>query len=104
VDLRTSALLGTPSVQSVDDYYPFALEDGGRLVPITGKLVDRLAIWVAFRRFNGMSAANFRSLRSNGYDRRRKNPSLKLLTVPSRSRHPSSEISAAPHDASRHLA
>ena len=26
-DLRTSALLGTPSVQSVHDYYPFALED-----------------------------------------------------------------------------
>jgi hypothetical protein len=28
-DLRTSALLGTPLVQSVHDYYPFALEDGG---------------------------------------------------------------------------
>jgi hypothetical protein len=27
-DLRTSALRGTPSVQSVHDYYPFALEDG----------------------------------------------------------------------------
>jgi hypothetical protein len=25
-DLRTSALLGAPSVQSVHDYYPFALE------------------------------------------------------------------------------
>jgi hypothetical protein len=31
VDLRTSALLGTPSDQSVHDYYPFAMEDGGRL-------------------------------------------------------------------------
>jgi hypothetical protein len=28
-DLRTSALLGTPSVHSVHDYYPFAMEDGG---------------------------------------------------------------------------
>jgi hypothetical protein len=27
-DLRTSALLGTLAVQSVHDYYPFALEDG----------------------------------------------------------------------------
>jgi hypothetical protein len=27
-DLRTSALLGTPSVMSVHDYYPFALYDG----------------------------------------------------------------------------
>jgi hypothetical protein len=33
-DLRTSALLGTPSVQSVHDYYPVALEDGGRLAPM----------------------------------------------------------------------
>jgi hypothetical protein len=30
-DLRTSALLGTPFVKS--DYYPFPLEDGGRLAP-----------------------------------------------------------------------
>jgi hypothetical protein len=29
-DLRTSALLGTPSVQSIHDYYPFAMEDGAR--------------------------------------------------------------------------
>jgi hypothetical protein len=28
-DLRTSPLLDTPSVESVHDYYPFALEDGG---------------------------------------------------------------------------
>jgi hypothetical protein len=35
-DPRTSALLGTPSVQSVYDYYPFAVEDGGRLAPIYG--------------------------------------------------------------------
>jgi hypothetical protein len=27
-NLRTSALLGTPSVQSFHDYYAFALEDG----------------------------------------------------------------------------
>jgi hypothetical protein len=35
-NLRTSALLGTPSVQSVHDYYPFAPEDGGLLAPING--------------------------------------------------------------------
>jgi hypothetical protein len=40
-DLRTSALLGTPSFQSVHDHYPFALEDGGRLAPIAAELVDR---------------------------------------------------------------
>jgi hypothetical protein len=27
-DLRNSALHGTPSVQSIHDYYPFAMEDG----------------------------------------------------------------------------
>jgi hypothetical protein len=41
-DLRTSALLGTPSVQSVHDYYPFALEDGGRLAPMAVELVDHM--------------------------------------------------------------
>jgi hypothetical protein len=41
-DLRTFALLGTPSVQSVHEYYPFALEDGGRLA---AELVDRLALF-----------------------------------------------------------
>jgi hypothetical protein len=30
-DLRTFAFLGTPSVQSAHDYYPFPMEDGGRL-------------------------------------------------------------------------
>jgi hypothetical protein len=38
-DLRTSALLGTPSVQLVHDYNPFAIEDGGRLAPMTTELV-----------------------------------------------------------------
>jgi hypothetical protein len=38
-DLRTSALLGTPSVQSVHDYYPFPVEDGGRLPPMSTELV-----------------------------------------------------------------
>jgi hypothetical protein len=33
-DLSTSALLGTPSVQSIHDYHPFAMEDGGRLAPM----------------------------------------------------------------------
>jgi hypothetical protein len=35
-DLRTPALLGTPGVQSVHDYYPFALEEGGLMAPIYG--------------------------------------------------------------------
>jgi hypothetical protein len=52
-DLRTSALLGTPSVQSAHDYYPFAMEDGGRLAPMAAELVDRLAILVAIRRLHG---------------------------------------------------
>jgi hypothetical protein len=59
-DLRTSALLGTPSIQSVHDYYPFALEDGGRLAPMAAELADRLAILVAVRRFLGMGAMDSR--------------------------------------------
>jgi hypothetical protein len=47
VDLRTSALLGTPSVQSVHDYCLFALEDRGRLSPMAAELVDRLAVMAA---------------------------------------------------------
>jgi hypothetical protein len=46
-DLRICALLGTPSVKSIQDYLPFAMEDGGRLAPMAAELVDRLAIWVA---------------------------------------------------------
>jgi hypothetical protein len=69
-DLRTSALLGTPSVQSINDYYPFAMEDGGRLAPMAAELVDRLAIiFVAVRRFPGMGATDPRSLRSDSYVR-----------------------------------
>jgi hypothetical protein len=64
-DLHSSALLGTPSVQSVPYYYPFALEDGGGLAPMAAELVDRLAIIVAVRRFPGMGAVDSRSLRSN---------------------------------------
>jgi hypothetical protein len=68
-DLRTSALLGTPSVHSIHDYYPFAIEDGGQLEPMAAELVDRVAILVAYRRFCGMGAADSRSLRSNMYVR-----------------------------------
>jgi hypothetical protein len=68
-DLRTSALLGTPSVQSVHYYYPFAMDDGGRLAPITPELVDRLAILMAVLRFPSMGAADSRSLRSDSYVR-----------------------------------
>jgi hypothetical protein len=53
-DLRTSALLGTPSVQFLHDYYPFAFEDGGQLAPMAAELVDRLAILVVVRRFRGI--------------------------------------------------
>jgi len=64
-DLRTFALLGTPSVQSIHDYYPFAMEDGGRLASMAAELVDRLAI----RRFLGMGVIEPRSLRSESYVR-----------------------------------
>jgi hypothetical protein len=69
-DLRTSALLGTPSVKSVHDYYyPFALEDGGRLAPMPYELFDRLVILVAVRLSPSMGDADSRSLRSNSYVR-----------------------------------
>jgi hypothetical protein len=70
--MQTSALpnlLGTPSVQSVHDYYPLPMEDGGRLAPMAAELVDRLAILVALRRFLGMGAADSRSLRYDNYVR-----------------------------------
>jgi hypothetical protein len=50
--------------KSINDYYPFAMEYGGRLAPMAAQLVDRLAILVAFRRFHGMGAADSRPLRS----------------------------------------
>jgi hypothetical protein len=68
-DLRTYALLGTPLVQSIHDYYPLTMEDGGRLAPMAAELVDHLAILVVVRRFPGMGAADSRSLRSNDYVR-----------------------------------
>jgi hypothetical protein len=68
-DLRTITLLGTPSVQLIHDYYPFAMEDGGRLGPMTYQLVDRMAISVATRRFPGMGTADSRSLGSHNYVR-----------------------------------
>jgi hypothetical protein len=68
-DLRASALLGTPSVQSIHDYYPFATQDGGRLAPMAAELVDRWAILVDVRRFLGMGTADSRSLRFDSYVR-----------------------------------
>jgi hypothetical protein len=68
-DFRTYALLGTPSVQSIHDYYPFAMEDGDRLAPMAVELFDRLAILVVVRRFRGMGATNSRSMRSDSYVR-----------------------------------
>jgi hypothetical protein len=68
-DLHTYALLGTHSFQSIHDYYPFAMEDGGRLAKMAVGLVDRLAILVDVRRFHGMGAADSRSSRSDSYVR-----------------------------------
>jgi hypothetical protein len=68
-DLRTFALLGTPSVQSIHDYYPFAMEDGGMLAPVAAELVDRMAILVVIRRFPCIGVADSRSLRSDNYVR-----------------------------------
>jgi hypothetical protein len=62
-------IIYTPSVQSINDYYLFAMEDGARLAPMAAELVDRLAILVAVRRFHGMGAADSRSLRSDNYVR-----------------------------------
>jgi hypothetical protein len=66
-DLLTSALLGTPSLPSVHDYYPFALEDGDRLAPMAVELVDGLAILMAIRHLPRMGVAHSRSLRSDTY-------------------------------------
>jgi hypothetical protein len=66
-NLRTSALLGTPSVQSVHDYYSFEVEDGGRLAPLAAELADRMAILVVVRPLSIMGVADSRSLRSDTY-------------------------------------
>jgi hypothetical protein len=66
-DLRTSTLLCTPSVQSIYDYYSFAMEYEGWLAPMAAKLVYRLAILVAVRRFRGIGAADSRSFRADSY-------------------------------------
>jgi hypothetical protein len=65
-DICTSALLSSASVQSVLDYYPFALENGGRLARVAAELVDRKAILVANRRFPGVGVADSPYLLSNG--------------------------------------
>jgi hypothetical protein len=62
-------LLGTPSLQSVHDYYPFAKENEGWLAPIAAELIDRMAILVAVRRFPCMCAADSRSLRYDSHAR-----------------------------------
>jgi hypothetical protein len=50
-------------------YYPFPLEDGGRLAPIAVELVNRVAILVAARRFHGMGVVDSPSLRFDIYVR-----------------------------------
>jgi hypothetical protein len=67
-DLRTCDLLGTPSVQSMHDYYPFSMEDGAQLAPTAAELVECLAILVVVRRFACMGVANSRSLRCDNYN------------------------------------
>jgi hypothetical protein len=66
-DLRTSAWHNwhnfTPSVQLIHDYYPFVLEDGGRLAPMAAELVGRQVILVAVSRLPCMGAKESRSLR-----------------------------------------
>jgi hypothetical protein len=47
-DLRTFALLGTPWVKSIHDYYPFAMEDGGRLAPMATELLIAWLFWWLF--------------------------------------------------------
>jgi hypothetical protein len=60
--LCASALLGTPSVQSIHNYYPFAFEDGDRLAPMAAELVDRLAILPVVRRFSWWCILSFIAL------------------------------------------
>jgi hypothetical protein len=60
--LCDSALLGTPSVQSIHDYYPLALEDGDRLAPMAAELVNRLAILAVVRRFSWCCRLSFIAL------------------------------------------
>jgi hypothetical protein len=61
-DLRTSALLGTSSFQSANDYYPFALEYGDELALVAAEMVEGLSISVAFHHFFGMGVSDSRSL------------------------------------------
>jgi hypothetical protein len=68
-DLRHFALLGTPSVHSTHDHYPFDMEDEGRLAQMAAELVDRVAILVAFLCFFGMGDVGSCSLRSDSYVR-----------------------------------
>jgi hypothetical protein len=46
-DLLSSSSLGTLSIEYDHDYYPFSLEDGGRLAPTVVLLVDRWVINIA---------------------------------------------------------
>jgi hypothetical protein len=68
-DLRTSAVLGTPSVKLVHDYNPFALKHGGRLAHMAAEWADCLAILVEAYRFHGMGVADFRFLCYDSYVR-----------------------------------
>jgi hypothetical protein len=54
-DLRTSALLDTPSLHLLHDYNPFALEDGGRSAPMAVELVYCFIV-VLLDNFSGNSS------------------------------------------------
>jgi hypothetical protein len=71
-DVQASTRTGTPPVHTVHEYYPFVVEDGGRLAPLACELLDRLAVLVALRRFPGFGAHVARSLRSESLPRMKK--------------------------------
>jgi hypothetical protein len=47
VNLCTSSSLGTPSFHFAHNYYPFALDHGGRLAPMAVDIVVRLTVLVS---------------------------------------------------------
>jgi hypothetical protein len=63
-DLQTYARASTRSIQSVRDCYPFSLECGGRLAPLSAELAHWLTILIVARRFTADKGAS--SVRSLG--------------------------------------
>jgi hypothetical protein len=73
IDARLSLPGGTSHFRftwrAFDDYYPFALKDGGRFAPMAVELLLRMAILLTIRRFVVMNVADSRSWRSDIYVR-----------------------------------